>query len=87
MVRGFANRILSYGGGISTSATRRRKMSEDAPPPHNGPAREGEETGEKTTSIRIASYNIRNGRAGGWRRLYALWCRQMWTWAFFRKRS
>eukprot|EP00978_Attheya_sp_CCMP212_P040039 scaffold214527_cov31-Attheya_sp.AAC.1 len=48
-------------------------MSEDAPPPHNGPAREGEEEGEKTTSIRIASYNIQNGRAGGWRRLYALY--------------
>eukprot|EP00978_Attheya_sp_CCMP212_P038944 scaffold198139_cov29-Attheya_sp.AAC.1 len=40
-------------------------MSEDTPPPHNGPAREGEEEGEKTTSIRIASYNIRNGQVGG----------------------
>eukprot|EP00978_Attheya_sp_CCMP212_P029590 scaffold105604_cov49-Attheya_sp.AAC.1 len=40
-------------------------MSENAAPPHNGPARGGGEEGEKTTSIRIASYNIRNGRAGG----------------------
>eukprot|EP00978_Attheya_sp_CCMP212_P013852 scaffold34928_cov54-Attheya_sp.AAC.8 len=55
------------------AATHQKKMSEDTPPQHDGPAREGEEEGEKMHQSALPSAISEIDVCGDWRQLYMLW--------------